>query len=467
MRISNHAGLFLLVLAALTIGCSRAPGSNVAPVATEKEATKEPPPKPAPPPTKHVFVTHAPQEPQPTAKPEAAVSPTTASNDEDEIDELIEKLGGKRIDREKSEKSEPEADAGEPPSGNAAIKKMVERLKGKYESAKDESNRTVISISLADTAVTDEDLALLKRATNLVSLDLSGAIISDAGIANLKGLTELTSLNLNATNVTGAGLVHIQSLTKLRRLDISFGFGTGGDSESIVHAIGPNLDDASLKYLKRLTKLVDLNLDNCRIGDEGLAHLAELTNLEKLHLSATDITNDGLGHLKSLSSLRDLDISENEDITNAALTQLKALAQLETLNADGTKISAAALARFKRTLKTSPKSTADSGKSDKGTMPKAGDSAPAARGSLPKYFDKLDLSAEQREKVAKTTKQYDDKVASMKQKMSDAKGLPGATSIVIAGANAIKKLNIERQKALEEILTDEQRSKLRQLRSNN
>ena len=50
-------------------------------------------------------------------------------------------------------------------------------------------------------------------------------------------------------------------------------------------------------------------------------------------------------------------------------------------------------------------------------------------------------------------------------KMSDAGKVPGGTSIVIAAANAIKKLNSQRRQALEEILTSQQRAKLQQLRS--
>jgi tetratricopeptide (TPR) repeat protein len=85
--------------------------------------------------------------------------------------------------------------------------------------------------------------------------------------------------------------------------------------------------------------------------------------------------------------------------------------------------------------------------------------------SLPDYFDQLNLTKEQTDEVTQIMKNYDAKTAELKQKLADASRIPGGTSIVIAAANAIKKLKVQRQQALEEILTDEQRTKLHELRS--
>jgi tetratricopeptide (TPR) repeat protein len=97
---------------------------------------------------------------------------------------------------------------------------------------------------------------------------------------------------------------------------------------------------------------------------------------------------------------------------------------------------------------------------------KAGEAAKAESTPLPDHFDRLDLTTEQKNEVAKIIRNYDVKIAELKQKLSDASRLPGGTSIVIAAANAIKKLKSQRQQALEEVLTEEQRSKLQQFRSN-
>ena len=96
---------------------------------------------------------------------------------------------------------------------------------------------------------------------------------------------------------------------------------------------------------------------------------------------------------------------------------------------------------------------------------KKGEPARSESSPLPDQFDRLDLTTEQKNEVAKIIKNYDAKIAELKQKLSDASRLPGGTSIVIAAANAIKKLKIQRQRALAGVLTEEQRSKLQQMRS--
>jgi hypothetical protein len=97
--------------------------------------------------------------------------------------------------------------------------------------------------------------------------------------------------------------------------------------------------------------------------------------------------------------------------------------------------------------------------------PQPGKPARAAQVPLPKYFDKLGLTDEQAEKVGRVARSYDERIAVLKQKMEKARAVRvGTTGVIIALANAIKKLTNERQQALEEILTDEQRARLRELR---
>jgi Spy/CpxP family protein refolding chaperone len=92
-------------------------------------------------------------------------------------------------------------------------------------------------------------------------------------------------------------------------------------------------------------------------------------------------------------------------------------------------------------------------------------SKPEPKVALPKYFDQLSLTAEQKDKISKTNKDYDDKIADKKEKMVAASKVPGGIGMVVAARNAIKKLESQRQEALEGILTNEQRTKLQQLRS--
>jgi tetratricopeptide (TPR) repeat protein len=111
-----------------------------------------------------------------------------------------------------------------------------------------------------------------------------------------------------------------------------------------------------------------------------------------------------------------------------------------------------------------PNADADIRKADQ-LEGKATETAKAGNAPLPDQFDRLDLTTEQKNELAKIIKSYDTKVAELKQKLSDASKIPGGTSIVIAAANAIKKLKSQRQQALEAVLTEEQRAKLQQMRS--
>jgi hypothetical protein len=91
-----------------------------------------------------------------------------------------------------------------------------------------------------------------------------------------------------------------------------------------------------------------------------------------------------------------------------------------------------------------------------------------AKVRLPKYFDQLGLTDEQKVKMARVAKPYDDKIAEVQQKLDDARRVRiGTAGLIIGYTNAIKKLNNRRLKALEELLTDDQCNKLKKLRSEN
>jgi Spy/CpxP family protein refolding chaperone len=100
--------------------------------------------------------------------------------------------------------------------------------------------------------------------------------------------------------------------------------------------------------------------------------------------------------------------------------------------------------------------------------PKPHRPAPPAKVQLPKYFDQLDLTEEQLDKMSRVTQTYDAKIAELKQKLDAARKVRyGTTGVIIGLANAIKRVSNQRKQALEDLLTDEQREKLRQLRAGN
>jgi len=124
----------------------------------------------------------------------------------------------------------------------------------------------VVSISLAETLVTDEQLRYLDGLDKLASLQLGGTAVGDAGLAHLKGLPELTVLHLIGTQVSDAGLKHVAAIPSLRILDLR----------------NTQVTDAGLKELQPLDELEHLLLGGPQITDDGLKHLYALKGLGRL-----------------------------------------------------------------------------------------------------------------------------------------------------------------------------------------
>jgi Spy/CpxP family protein refolding chaperone len=84
---------------------------------------------------------------------------------------------------------------------------------------------------------------------------------------------------------------------------------------------------------------------------------------------------------------------------------------------------------------------------------------------LPKYFDQLDLTDQQKEKVIAMMDECAEKVAHHQNEVRKLRGKLYVTSLIMAHAHAIKKLRAQRQAAVEKILDDDQRAKLKELRA--
>ena len=61
---------------------------------------------------------------------------------------------------------------------------------------------------------------------------------------------------------------------------------------------GHQVTDATLVYLKGLTKLTALSLSATQVTDAGMVHLLGLTNLQTLNLSRTQVTDAGVAELR-------------------------------------------------------------------------------------------------------------------------------------------------------------------------
>src|SRR5206468_7955899 len=94
----------------------------------------------------------------------------------------------------------------------------IDRLGGIVERDLSNSEAPVVSINLAETKVTDEDLLFLAALPDLQALYLMETQITNAGLAHLKDLSNLRTLNLGLTRVSGPGLKHLKGLIQLRTL---------------------------------------------------------------------------------------------------------------------------------------------------------------------------------------------------------------------------------------------------------
>ena len=155
----------------------------------------------------------------------------------------------------------------------------------------------VTELDLSNKGITD--ISVLADCTALVSMNLSGNEVED--ISALINMPELARLDLSKTKVSS--LSPIMTLTKLQYLDVS---GT---------------EVKSLAAITGLTELTTLRLDGCKL--QGLGALSGLTKLTELSLRGMDLKDSDLSSLETLTALKTLDLSENLELTGAAVDALK------------------------------------------------------------------------------------------------------------------------------------------------
>lgn len=112
----------------------------------------------------------------------------------------------------------------------------------------------VIDLNLRETAVGDDELALLQGQSRLANLSLRGTHITATGLSHLRRLSGLRTLDLAHTETTNEGLAHLEAMTALRSLDLT----------------GCPVNDEGLVHLKRLGFLKDLNLRSTQVSAAGV-----------------------------------------------------------------------------------------------------------------------------------------------------------------------------------------------------
>ena len=113
-------------------------------------------------------------------------------------------------------------------------------------------------------------------------------------------------LNLGPREKVVDGELHI-TLTGWDRSDYSV---LQDRSQTVVlQMANPDVDDATLQYLKGMKQLEELDLNDTQVTDEGLRTLSELPRLEALRLRKTPITDEGFRkYLLPMESLKQLDL---------------------------------------------------------------------------------------------------------------------------------------------------------------
>ena len=225
--------------------------------------------------------------------------------------------------------------------------------------------------------ITDEELSLLRKVTQLRKLSLRGCErITDAGLEHLYGLTQTQTLYLEGYDqVTAKGVQELKDALPECAIAVPKAVYRLHISKDGTEAFPLDITDEELANFKGMTQLRSLSLWGCkRITDAGLKHLYGLTQMQTLCLEGCnqvtaqgvqklkdalpkcditvpdvvkrlgiskdgtaaepvgDITDAEFSLLGEVTQLQMITLSRCGKITDAGLKPLKELTQLRTLN---------------------------------------------------------------------------------------------------------------------------------------
>ncbi len=197
------------------------------------------------------------------------------------------------------------------PSETEAVA-AIEAIKG---SVRRDQDGHVYYVDLDNHGATDSDLSYVRAFPKLKELWIIGGEITDTGLAYLAETPTLENLVIGQDKVTGPGLQVLGKLPHLTRLSLLFlkedtysaldlqVIGTCKDLHYV--DIGrTTLPAGSLRFLRDLPHLDDLNLDSAHVTDEFLDDIVACKSIETLDLHDTKITEEGVIRLKELPSLQ-------------------------------------------------------------------------------------------------------------------------------------------------------------------
>lgn len=135
----------------------------------------------------------------------------------------------------------------------------------------------------------------LERLPSLRAVLTQGKQVDDKVLLKIGQLRKLTDFHLwDGSAVTDEGVKHLVKASNLKKVHLSNG----------------GLGDESLKYFATLPNLTTLSLQGNAFTDSGLKHLRDKTELTSLWVGLGDnqITDKGLQHLRGLSNLKQLGV---------------------------------------------------------------------------------------------------------------------------------------------------------------
>jgi Leucine-rich repeat (LRR) protein len=186
----------------------------------------------------------------------------------------------------------------------------------------------------AESRLTSDFFALLRRTNDLRVLRLNGAAFEASHFAQLRDLKWLGSLELYDAEVTADELSLFAELPRLDALTLRR---------------APQLSEPAWKGLGNLASLRSLDLGDAQIGDEAAEHLSAMSGLRKLNLSGTRITNATVEAIRTLTDLIELDLSRTA-VTEDARESLAELTELRRLNLKDTALGFQAVEQLRQSL---------------------------------------------------------------------------------------------------------------------
>ena len=202
---------------------------------------------------------------------------------------------------------------------------------------------TLESLNVISTKANDEWIKPLGKLSNLKILRFTNnGKLTDAGMETFAGLTNLETFSFVGTQITGKAYAQCTGWTKVTR----------------VSHRGSQINDEGLKELcEHLPNLESISLAHAKFTDAGAVHLAKLAKLKGIELGTHHATPAALKHLihlplasiqlgegfhsaeafttvKAIPTLRSLSVTDGSQLTDADLSLIAGIGQLESLSMD-------------------------------------------------------------------------------------------------------------------------------------